>query len=558
MKENWIINSYQDEDIEKSILLGRGIVNYKKFLFPTLDKLNNPFLLADGEKAAKRIISAVEKKEKIFIFGHDDVDGVTGTVLLYKFLTKLGSGNHFYYIPNREYEKYGIQKNFKDKVLKDEAKLVITVDIGINDIEAIDFFNKHNIDTIVLDHHIIFRELPNAIAVVNPQREDYPKGSPPEADLSSGMMPRHDNFPFNMLAGVGVVYNIVKIIEKLKGLSFDYLYPILAGIGTIADRMPLIDDNRIFASVSTRFIPDASGSRSWRIENIEKSKNLFIEYFTELNRNLSEAQIFNKLIKLITAGREKNGNHLGVEILLANCLSEVKEKYNILQRRLEKNNEEAKAVIKFIDERFNNQAYKQIFIFIYYDKNNKIPIRFIGLTASYIADKYRIPSLVLTTRDNNTLSAESRGPEEFDWIRSFNKIKDYLIQYGGHKRAAGFTCYASEFENIERELKKIARENLITTPNTEYLNHKIYIDYQLQKENFNIKFLQKIFNNFAPFGEKNNPPIFLINNVSQMELERCNIENIPSVSDRKKLNILVSFTDSIQNPINIIDYEEVN
>lgn len=524
MKENWIINSYQDKDIEKSILLGRGIVNYKKFLFPTLDKLNNPFLLADGEKAAKRIISAVEKKEKIFIFGHDDVDGVTSTVLLYKFLTKLGSGNHFYYIPNREYEKYGIQKNFKDKVLENEAKLVITVDIGINDIEAIDFFNKHSIDTIVLDHHIIFRELPNAIAVVNPQREDC-------------------NFPFNMLAGVGVVYNVVKIIEKLKDLSFDSLYPILAGIGTIADRMPLIDDNRIFASLC------------WQIENIEKSKNLFIEYFTELNRDLSEAQILNKLIKLITAGREKNGNHLGVEILLANCLSEVKEKYNILQRRVEKNNEEVKAVIKFIDERFNSQDYKQIFI--YYDKNNKIPIRFIGLAASYIADKYGIPSLVLTTRDNNILSAESRGPEEFNWIKIFNKIKNHLIQYGGHKRAAGFTCHINEFENIKKKLEKIAKENSITTQNTEYLNHKIYIDYQLQKENFNIKFLQKIFNNFAPFGEGNNPPIFLINNVSKVELERCNIENIPSVSDRKKLNVLVSFNDSIQNPINIIDYEIV-
>ncbi len=533
MKENWISNSYQDKDIEKSILLGRGIVNYKKFLFPTLDKLSNPFLLADGEKAAKRIISAVEKKEKIFIFGHDDMDGVTSTVLLYKFLTKLGSGNHFYYIPNREYEKYGIQKNFKDKVLKDEAKLVITVDVGINDIEAIDFFNKHSIDTIVLDHHIIFRELPNAIAVVNPQREDCPKD-----------LPRHDNFPFNMLAGVGVVYNIVKIIEKLKDLSFDSLYPILAGIGTIADRMPLIDDNRILASTS------------WRIENIERSKNLFIGYFTELNRNLSKSQILNKLIKLITVGREKKGNHLGVEILLANCLSEVKEKHNILQKRLEKSNEEVKTVIKFIDEKFNNQDYKHIFI--YYDRNNKIPIRFIGLTSSYIADKYGMPSLVLTTRDNNILSAESRGPEEFDWIENFSKIKNHLIQYGGHKRAAGFTCHINEFENIKKELEKIAKENSITTKNTEYLKHKIYIDYQLQKENFNLNFFRKIFNNFAPFGEKNNPPIFLINNVSKVELERCNIENIPSVSDRKKLNILITFKDGIQNPIDIIDYEEVN
>ena len=133
-----------------------------------------------------------------------------------------------------------------------------------------------------------------------------------------------------------------------------------------------------------------------------------------------------------------------------------------------------------------------------------------------------------------------------------------MIQYCGHKRAAGFTCQINEFENIKKELEKITKENSITTKNTEYLKHKIYIDYQLQKENFNINFFMKIFNNFAPFGEKNNPPIFLINNVSQMELERCNIENIPSVSDRKKLNILVTFNDGIQNTINIIDYEIVN
>ncbi|MCK4338747.1 MAG: DHH family phosphoesterase [Candidatus Cloacimonetes bacterium] len=525
MKENWISNSYQDEDIEKSILLSRGIANYEKFLFPTLDKLNNPFLLADGEKAAKKIISAVEKNEKIIIFGHDDVDGVASTVILYKCLTKLDSENHKYYIPNREYEKYGIQDTFKNKALKDEAKLIITVDIGINDIDAIDFFNKHNINTIVLDHHIIFRELPKAFAVVNPKRNDC-------------------RFPFNMLSGVGVVYNIVKIIEKLRDISFDPLYPTLTGLGTLADRMPLIEDNRIFASAC------------WRFDNIEKSENLFIGYFAEVNKNLSKLQYVNKIIKLLTIGRDKNGLHLGVEALLANCLSDVKDIYNILQERLEKNSVETKKITRFIDEKFYNKDYNHIFI--YWDKANEIPIKFIGLTASYISDKYKIPSLVLTTRDNNILSAESRGPDGFDWVQSFNNIGKHLIQFGGHKKAAGFTCYANEFENIERELKKIAQDNSTTPQNQQYLKHKIYIDYQLSKENFNIKFLKRISDNLAPFGEKNNPPIFMIKNISRTELENRNIKNIPNINDNEMVNILISYNDNIQNQINIIDYEIVN
>ena len=523
MKENWISNSYKDNDIERSILLGRGITNYEKFLFPTLDKLNDPYLLADAEKAAKRIISAVEKNEKIVIFGHDDVDGVVSTVLLYKCLTKLGSENHNYYIPNREFERYGIQDAFKNKVLKDRANLIITVDIGINDIEAIDFFNKHNIDTIVLDHHIIFHELPDAFAVVNPKRKDC-------------------KFPFNMLAGVGVVYNIVKIIEDLKNIPSDPFDVTLAGLGTIADRVPLLDDNRIYS----RYI----------YKNIEKSENLFFSFFAEMNMNYQKNQLINHLIRLITVGRDIDGLHIGVEILLSNSLSDVKENYNILKKRLVINEMEVKRVIRLIDEKYYENRDDNIFI--YSDNKNEIPIQFIGMVSSYIADKYRIPSLVLTTRDNNILSAESRGPDGFDWIKSFNKIEKHLIQFGGHKKAAGFTCYANEFENIERELEKIAKENSATTQNTGYLKHKIYIDYQLSKEDFNIELLQKIFKNFTPFGEKNSPPIFIIKNISRKELERREINNIPNLNDSELVNVLISYNDNIQNQINIIDYEIVN
>nr|MBC8313466.1 DHH family phosphoesterase [Candidatus Cloacimonadota bacterium] len=294
-------------EIEKAILLGRGIKNYEKFLNPSVDKLNNPLLLADGKRAAKRILEAIKNREKICIFGHDDVDGITSTVILYRYLTKLGSEKISYYIPNREYEKYGIQKPFLDKILKENVKLIITVDSGINELDAIDFLNKQKIDSIILDHHIIYKEIPKAFAVVNPKRKDC-------------------KFPFNMLAGVGVVFNILKIIEKFQEENIENLYIILTGLGTISDRMPLIDDNRIFSK--------------YIFENIKKSENTFLKFFIDENRNLSKQKKIKHLIKILTMGRDENGVHFGVDILLEEEILKVKEIYQILQNRLVNNNKE--------------------------------------------------------------------------------------------------------------------------------------------------------------------------------------------------------------------------
>jgi single-stranded-DNA-specific exonuclease len=414
----------------------------------------------------------------------------------------------------------------------------VTVDSGINEIDAVDFFNRHNIDTVVLDHHIIYQRLPRAVAVVNPKRKDCP----PEGNL-----PRHDKFPFNMLAGVGVVYNVIKIIEQFKKIPPNNLYPALVGLGTIADRMPLIDDNRIFAKFT--------------FENILDSENLFISFFVEHNKNLSRSKMIDLLIKLLTMGRDRDGLHLGVEALLANRLSEVKEEYDILQTRLEKNIKEFGKVNEFIEAKFNEglalgvNGKESEDIFIYCDKKGYIPIKFLGKAASYLFDKYKIPTLILTRQGNNVLSAESRGPENFDWLDSFGKISEHLIQYGGHKRAAGFTCYDREFEKIRDKLIQIAKANSDMHQAEHSKKGEIKIDYQIAKENLNVKGLEGIFNLFSPFGEGNKLPIFLVDNISCCELKSLGIDNIPQIKEEEKVDALISFNNRKQKALRILDYE---
>ena len=169
MKSNWFIRNHQTKDIVTSIIRSREIKNRDKFLQPTLDKCHDPRLLSGARKAARKILSYVQNNEKIAVFGHDDVDGITSTVLIYSFLKRMGAKHLRYYIPNREYDKFGLQNTFVNWVLKHKTTRLITVDIGITETEPIAYLRKKGIKTIILDHHKIMKEKPLASAIVNPQ-----------------------------------------------------------------------------------------------------------------------------------------------------------------------------------------------------------------------------------------------------------------------------------------------------------------------------------------------------------------------------------------------------
>jgi len=519
LKENWFFRNHQTEDIVSSVIRSREIKDVDKFLNPTLDKCNDPNLLSGTQKAVKKILANIKEGDKITIFGHDDVDGITSTVVLYTFLSKLGAKNISYYIPNREFEKYGLREKFIQKVLKDGTKRVITVDIGISEVEPIARLRRKGVKTIILDHHEIMREHPQASAIVDPHK-------------------RNDKFPFKYLAGAGVVLNVVKVLSQITGTPTEPVYPLLAGLGTIADRMPLVDDNRIYAK--------------HLYYNFEQSENPFFHFYAEKTHGLSREKAVHQLILLLTLGRERGGKHLGVEILLSQKESEIGGIYSILEKRVHDNEEQVNKIKDFIESEYKKE---ETHFFIYCDLKGVISANYLGVATSYITDTYRIPSLVLTKREDDVLIAEARSPSGFNWLDCLKKIEPYLIQYGGHKEAAGFTCHAKIYSKIYNKLKILAEEQYKSIHNLQKESKKIYIDYVLDENQLDVNKLREIHRIFSPFGEGNTPFAYLMIGVDASELREKGFVNIPEIPDNMDINIIFSILDK---EFTIIDYELIS
>lgn len=516
MKENWFLRNHQTEDIVSSVLRSREIPNIDKFLNPTLDKCNDPNLLSGARKAARKILANVQDGDKITIFGHDDVDGVTSTVVLYKFLKKLGAKRLSYYIPNRERDKFGLCDNFIQKVIQDETKRVITVDIGVTEVVPIARLRRKGVKTIILDHHKILKEYPQASAIVDPHK-------------------KNDRFPFKYLAGVGVVWNVVKILSEITGTQTEPVYPLLTGLGTVADRMPLIDDNRIYAK--------------YLYYNFEQCDNLFFHYYARLTRGISREKAVKQLISLLTLGRDAGGNHLAVDILLSEDETEIKEIYSVLDEKIQENEHQVQRIKELMESEYQKE---KTHFFMYYDSDGEIPVNYLGVATSFITDTYQIPSLVLTKWEDDVLTAEVRAPSGFNWLDCLKKIEKFLIQYGGHKEAAGFTCHGKYYSEIHDTLQVLAEEQYKNIHKLRKEAKKIYIDYVLDKDQLDVNKLREIHRIFAPFGEDNPPLVYLLINADITELESKGFVNLPGEAKHSYINVTFSIID---DTFSITDYE---
>ncbi len=516
VKSNWFIRNHQTKDIVASIIRSREIKDVEKFLQPTLDKCNDPELLSGSRKAAGKILSYIQNNEKIAIFGHDDVDGVTSTVVLFSFMKKLGAQHLEYYVPNREYDKFGLQDSFVTWVLRNRVSRIITVDIGITEIEPISYLRKKGVKTIILDHHKIMKEKPPASAIVDPHKQ-------------------HDRFPFAFLAGVGVVYNIVKILSQRTGIPMDPSTPMFAGLGTIADRMILMDDNRIFA----RHL----------YYNLDNAENLFLKYFMDIHPNMTKEQVVKKIILMLTIGRDKGGKHLGVEALLKENIEDVKKIYNVLDDRIHENETHVHRVQEIIQKKYNaNKPY----FFIYCDEFKEIPAHYLGAATSYITDTYKIPSLVLTKWEDDVLTAECRAPSGFNWLEYLKKTSSLLIQYGGHKEAAGFTCHAKDFPRIKEILLQMSEKHIKKITSLKKDMKNFYIDYVLDDEHFDANKLREVNRYFSPFGQGNPQPIFLLIEQSKASLQKKGFTSLDELDEGVKYTIVFSI---IEKGFVILDFE---
>ena len=238
-KTEYIIEKYKINKLLATILANRNIIDegaVQKFLQPTRKDFHDPYLMPDMEKAVERIVKAIEDKQKIMIYGDYDADGITSITVLKKFLNERNIPVETY-IPNRLDEGYGLNKNAIKSIYDLGYRLMITVDCGISGIEEIEFANSLGIETIITDHHEPAETLPNAYAIIDAKRKD-------------------NKYPFNQLAGVGVVFKLIQAISIKLGLEEkEYLkYLDLVCVGTISDIVPLIDENRVIAKLGLKLV----------------------------------------------------------------------------------------------------------------------------------------------------------------------------------------------------------------------------------------------------------------------------------------------------------------
>ena len=462
-----------------SLLVSRDIKSFeaaKTFFRPSLDHLHDPFLMKDMDKAVKRIFEAIKNDEKILIYGDYDVDGTTSVALVCKYLKSNSTNQISTYIPDRYDEGYGISYQSIDYAADNEFSLVIALDCGIKAIDKISYANNKNIDYIICDHHKPETTIPDAAAVLNPLREDC-------------------KYPFKYLCGCGIGFKLIQALD----LSQDdwesniesYLDLVAVAIG--ADLVPLIGENRTLCYFGLKII---NTSPTIGLKAIIRGIN-------KPEITLSEVSFY-IAPRINSAGRIKHGNN-AVELLLEenfdNAITFSKEIDNFnLERR-------------GLDQLITNQALKQIenneeqknFTTVVFKKDWHKGV--IGIVASRLIEKYYRPTLVFT-KSNDVLAASARSVKGYDVYNAIESCRKHLIQFGGHKYAAGLTLkpenYSAFKSSFEKHVKKTIEKKMLTPT--------ITIDEKIQLLDITPKFF-RILKQFAPFGPSNKQPVFLSENL---------------------------------------------
>ncbi|PID29579.1 MAG: single-stranded-DNA-specific exonuclease RecJ [Candidatus Cloacimonadota bacterium] len=485
-----IVQTYKCPSIIAELLIKKGnksLDGINSFFDPKMKDTHDPFIFKDMKKAVNRIISAIENKEKIIIFGDYDVDGTTSTALLYLGLKKC-NGKVGYYIPDRETDGYGLSLNRIENFKKDDVKLIITVDCGINACKEVDAINAENIDIIITDHHNPKEILPDAFAILNPKLEDCP-------------------YPYKDLAGVGVAYKLLIGLYMKLGLDSDKninQFLDLVAVGTIADIVPLTGENRIFAS---------SGLKRLRLrKNIGLSA--LINRSGLLNKKINTTDIVFGLAPRINAAGRMGSAMKAVELLI----SENDEESRKLAIEIEKQNRKR--------QDFDQQTYREACQAIErkYDDISKVNCiviasdnwhpGVIGIVASKLVEKYYRPAIMLSFKNeksekNNVGIGSSRSIAGFDLFEALSQHDDMLESFGGHKYAAGLSIMREYIEPFEKRLNEYTGKHLCK----DLLIPPLKVDRELEIYHINNNFLNWL-QKFAPYGTKNMRPVFYTQRVS--------------------------------------------
>ena len=461
-----------------SMLVKRGVTTFeqaKDFFRPNFEKLHDPFLMKDMIEATSRIKTAIEKKEKIMIFGDYDVDGTCSVALLSMFLQSAAGLSVIEYIPDRVSEGYGISFNAIDLAKSNEIKLIIALDCGIKAFKQVEYAKENNIEFIICDHHSPDDKIPNATAILNPKRNDC-------------------SYPYKDLCGCGVGFKLIQAINTSLSLNKDLIYYLdLVSLAIAADVVPLTGENRIMSFLGLQIINSNPKPGLYSLLKLKPKKEYIISDL-----------MFHVAPRINAAGRINHANKA-----LKLIMSTDQQESDKLSNELELLNSKRKLLEKEMTEQAVNQAEQsenKSSIVVYSSNWNK---GVIGIVASRLVDKFYKPTAVFTDSSNGMLSASLRSIKEIDLNIVLESCSHILEQHGGHKYAAGLII-----KNENLQLFKEAFESAVENSHKEkVIEQELNIESIINFDQITPKFF-RILKQFEPFGTGNKAPIFLTENFS--------------------------------------------
>lgn len=517
MNKKWEVNEADDILISKisdefnvsrlvaNIIVNKGLKDSHEievFLHPRRSDFHDPFLMPDMEIATNRIIKAIKDNEKVAIYGDYDVDGITSSTVLKRFLKDRGLETDVY-IPNRLNEGYGLNEEAIKEISEKKYTLIVTVDCGITGNKEIELANSLGIETVVTDHHEPTEELPKALAVVDCKRKD-------------------NKYPFNGLAGVGVAFKLIQAISIKLGIKEEeYLkYLDLVCVGTISDIVPLVDENRTISKLGLRLVKQT--------KNIGLKVLLDSIGYQKIDSNTISFGVAPRINACGRMGHEKEA----LDLFLTNNIEEAQKitqnlnKYNLERQEIEKR------IFNEVQEMMQDPEEQKLPCIVLGKENWHHGV--IGIVSSKITDIYFKPSILLCIEDN-LAKGSGRSVPGFDLHEALEKCGTYIKQFGGHSMAVGVTIEKANFSKFKDELEEYG-----TKMNVNSIVPIIKIDEKIQLQDISIKDIKDL-ELLEPFGEGNKMPLFQVSNVK--------IASIRALSEGKHLKMTLKddnkFIDTI-------------
>jgi single-stranded-DNA-specific exonuclease len=456
-----------------SILCQRNIETFeeaKNYFRPSVEQIHDPFLMKDMDAAVLRIETAIANNENILIYGDYDVDGTTAVSLVSSYLKTISS-NIATYIPDRYTEGYGVSYKGIDFANDNDFSLIIALDCGIKAIDKVAYAAEKKIDFIICDHHKPGLEIPKAIAVLNPKREDC-------------------NYPFDELCGCGVGFKLIQALGVSRNQTIQDFLPYLDLVATAiaADIVPMIGENRVLAYYGLEVINQNPCNGIKAIIHQTKKTELTI---TDV--------VFMIAPRINAAGRMKHGNH-AVELLTemdfdaALKFAASIEIFNADRKELDKKITD-EAIIQLID----NTEEKGFSTVVYQEDWHK---GVIGIVASRLIEKYYRPTLVFT-KSGDMLAASARSVKGFDVYNALHECEEFIEQFGGHTYAAGLTLRPENYVNFKKKFEEVVERTI----DKKLLTPEISVDAAIDFSEITPKFY-RIIQQMGPFGPLNMKPTF--------------------------------------------------